>query len=98
MVPLFHIIVPHDALYQNCTNGSTPLNKGAARALDKKDMSFNDISFWTTGSNSNIFIEMFHHDGFYDARRDQKYARNCLHADFLHVLLASSAIPQNIFF
>ena len=31
-----HIIVPHDVLYLNYTNGSTPLNKGAARALDKK--------------------------------------------------------------
>ena len=32
----FHRIVPHDAFYQNCTNGSTLMNKGAARALDKK--------------------------------------------------------------
>ena len=40
---------------------------------------------------------MFHHGGFYDARRDEKYARIYLHAGFLHVLLASSAIPQ-IFF
>ena len=28
--------VTHDALYQNCINGSTLPNKGAARALDKK--------------------------------------------------------------
>ena len=33
---LFHRIVPHDAFYQNCTNGSAPLNKRAARAPDKK--------------------------------------------------------------
>ena len=26
----------HDALLQNCKNGSTPLNKRAARAPDKK--------------------------------------------------------------
>ena len=31
-----HIIIPHDVFYQNYTNGSTPLNKGTARALDKK--------------------------------------------------------------
>ena len=29
-------MVPHDALYQYCTNGTAPLNKGVARALDKK--------------------------------------------------------------
>ena len=33
---LFRIIVPHDAIYQNCTNGSAPPNEGAARALDRK--------------------------------------------------------------
>ena len=31
----FHRIIPHYAFYQNCINGSTPPNKGAARALDK---------------------------------------------------------------
>ena len=29
-------MVPHDALYQNCTSGYTPLNKRVARAPDKK--------------------------------------------------------------
>ena len=28
--------VSHDALFQNCINGSTPPNRRAARALDKK--------------------------------------------------------------
>ena len=28
--------VPHDALFQNCINGSTPLNRRVARAPDKK--------------------------------------------------------------
>ena len=28
--------IVHDVLYRNCTNGSALLNKGAARALDKK--------------------------------------------------------------
>ena len=32
----FTELVPHDALYQNFTNGSDLLNKGAVRALDKK--------------------------------------------------------------
>ena len=31
-----HRTVPHDAFYRNCTNSSTPKNKGAARALDNK--------------------------------------------------------------
>ena len=30
-----HRIFPHDAFYENCTKGSSPVNKGAARALDK---------------------------------------------------------------
>ena len=29
---------PHDAIYQNCTNGSAPPNKWAAKALDKNDL------------------------------------------------------------
>ena len=32
----FNRIVPHDALYQHFTNGSTPSIKGAARAGDEK--------------------------------------------------------------
>ena len=28
--------VPHDALFQNCINGSAPPNRRAARAPDKK--------------------------------------------------------------
>ena len=32
----FKRVVPHDVLCQNYTNGSTPFNKGAATALDKK--------------------------------------------------------------
>ena len=27
--------IPHDALFQNCTNGSAPPNRSAARAPDK---------------------------------------------------------------
>ena len=30
---LFHRIVPHEAFYKNCINGSGPPNKGAAREL-----------------------------------------------------------------
>ena len=53
----FHRIVPHNALYQNYTNGSAPLNKGTARALDKKCPS-------TTSSEplvqiQNNFTELF---------------------------------------
>ena len=36
-------IVPHNALYQNCTNCSAQLNKRAVRTLDKNYLS-NDIS------------------------------------------------------
>ena len=31
-----HMNLSHDALFQNCTNGSTPLNRRAVRAPDKK--------------------------------------------------------------
>ena len=33
---LFHMNVPHNALYQNCINDSAQPNMGATRALDKK--------------------------------------------------------------
>ena len=32
------VTVPHDALFQNCINGSTPLNRRAARAPDKRHL------------------------------------------------------------
>ena len=34
ILKLFHRMVPHDAFLQNCTYGSAPPNRGAARALD----------------------------------------------------------------
>ena len=51
-------IVLHDAFYQNSTNGSTPPNKGAARALNKKCllMTFPPESLVQIQNN---FIEMF---------------------------------------
>ena len=30
-----NVLKSHDAIYQSCKNSSAPLNKGAARALDK---------------------------------------------------------------
>ena len=40
---LLHMHLSHDALFHNCTNGSTLLNRRAARAPDKKKL-LNDIS------------------------------------------------------
>ena len=33
---VLHMNVPHNALFQNCINGSAPLNRRIARAPDKK--------------------------------------------------------------
>ena len=50
---LLHMNVPHDALFQNCINGSAPPNRRAARAPSKNLL--NDISSWTTDPNSKLF-------------------------------------------
>ena len=46
--------VPFDALFQNCINGSTPMNK---RELQIRNL-LNHIS-WTTGPIQNNFTELF---------------------------------------
>ena len=45
-----------DAFYENCTNGSALLNKGAARALDKKYLP--EPSPEPVVQNQNNFTEM----------------------------------------
>ena len=38
--------VPHDALYQNCTNGFAKQNKGATTALDKNVFERHLLNHW----------------------------------------------------
>ena len=38
--------LPHDALFQNCINGSTPLNRRAATAPDKKSFKQHLLNHW----------------------------------------------------
>ena len=39
--------VPHNAFYQNCTNGSTPLNKRAARPIDITSFKHHFLNHWS---------------------------------------------------
>ena len=48
---------PHVTLFQNCINGSAPLNRKATRATDK--IFLNNISSRTTDPNSIYFTELF---------------------------------------
>ena len=55
-----HMNVPHNALFQNCINGSAPRNRRTVRAPDKK--SLNDISSRSTDPNSIYFHGIVPHD------------------------------------
>ena len=75
----FHRTVPHNALYQNFTNLSTPLNKLAIRA--KNWNIFKHISPLITDPNAILFHRTVPHNALY-----QKYKNTVFNPPELKII------------
>ena len=76
------MVIPHDAPFQNCTNGPTPSNRRATRAPDKKSFNQYLLSHWP---NSKYFHRIVPHNILY---------RNCTNGSAPQNKRASGALDK----